>query len=113
MLVISGRVKDGITLNEAENEVEVIIQNLKENPFDEQELIKVKNQAESMLEFGEVEVINRAMNLAFAKLSGDAGLVNAEAARIESIRPEDIQRVSNQILREENSNVLYYQSLKN
>jgi zinc protease len=113
LLVISGRVKDGITLNEAENEVEVIIQNLKENPFDEQELIKVKNQAESMLEFGEVEVINRAMNLAFAKLSGDAGLVNAEAARIESIRPEDIQRVSNQILREENSNVLYYQSLKN
>jgi zinc protease len=113
LLVISGRVKDGITLNEAENEVEVVIQNLKENPFDQQELIKVKNQAESMLEFGEVEVINRAMNLAFAKLSGDAGLVNSEAARIESIKPEDIQRVSNQILREENSNVLYYQSLKN
>src|SRR5687767_14567216 len=51
LLVISGRVKDGLTLNEAENEVEVIIQNLKENPFDEQELIKVKNQAESILEF--------------------------------------------------------------
>jgi zinc protease len=113
LLVISGRVKDGISLTDAENEVELIIRDLQENPFDAQELTKVKNQAESMLEFGEVEVINRAMNLAFAKLSGDAGLVNKEAAKIEAVTRQDIQRVSNQILREENSNVLYYQSSTN
>ena len=78
-----------------------------------EELGKVKNQAESILEFSEVEVINRAMNLAFAKLSGDANLVNAEAKKIEQVTATDIKRVSNQIFREENSNVLYYQALKN
>ncbi len=82
LLVISGRVNDGVPLKQAEEEVENIIQELRENAAGEDELGKVKNQAESILEFGEVEVINRAMNLAFAKLSGDANLVNAEAIKL-------------------------------
>ncbi|HEX6227772.1 MAG TPA: pitrilysin family protein [Chryseolinea sp.] len=113
LLVVSGRVKDGITLVQAEAEVEKVIVTLRDQIVAEHELEKVKNQAESMLEFGEVEVINRAMNLAFAKLSGDAHLVNAEARMIAQVSPQDIQRVSNQIFREENSSVLYYQALKN
>ena len=53
------------------------------------------------------------LNLAFAKLSGDANLVNAEAKKIEQVTTTDIKRVSNQIFRDENSSVLYYQALKN
>ena len=113
LLVISGRVKDGVSLKTAEEEVEKIIQELRNDMNIEEELGKVKNQAESILEFGEVEVINRAMNLAFAKLSGDANLVNAEAKKIEQVTAKDIQRVSRQIFREENSSVLYYEASKN
>ena len=113
LLVISGRVKDGIALKDAEEEVDKIIEDLRNNVVVDEELGKVKNQAESILEFSEVEVINRAMNLAFAKLSGDANLVNAEAKKIDQVTATDIKRVSNQIFREENSSVLYYQALKN
>lgn len=113
LLVISGRVNNGVPLHQAEEELENIIQELRENAAGEDELIKVKNQAESILEFGEVELINRAMNLAFAKLSGDANLVNSEAHKIAQVTRKDIQRVSNQVLREENSSVLYYHALKN
>ena len=113
LLVVSGRVKDGVTLKTAEEEVENVIQALRRDGALDEELGKVKNQAESILEFGEVEVINRAMNLAFAKLSGDANLVNAEAKKIEQVTTADIKRVSNQILREENASVLYYQAQKN
>lgn len=113
LLVISGRVKEGVTLTAAEEEVENIIRGVLDNDLVEEELAKVKNQAESILEFGEVEVINRAMNLAFAKLSGDANLVNSEARSIEQVTPDDIHRVANQILREENASVLYYHSVKN
>ena len=113
LLVISGRVKDGVTLEDAEAEVEKVISVLRTDIVAKEELGKVKNQAESILEFSEVEVINRAMNLAFAKLSGDANLVNAEAKKIEQVTAIDIKRVSNQIFREENSSVLYYQVLKN
>jgi zinc protease len=113
LVVVSGRVKDGITLKQAEEEVEIILRDLNNGELTEDELDKVKNQAESMLEFGEVEVINRAMNLAFAKLSGDANLVNTESKKIAQVSIADIKRVSQEIFQEENSNVLYYHALKN
>jgi zinc protease len=113
LLVVSGRVKDGVSLQQAEEEVEIILHDFNNAELSEEELDKVKNQAESMLEFGEVEVINRAMNLAFAKLSGDANLVNVESKKIAQVSIADIKRVSQEIFQEGNSNVLYYQALKN
>lgn len=110
LLVINGRVKDGIRLKDAEEEVDAIVDDFISAGATEDELEKVKNQAYSTLEFGEVEVMNRAMNLAFAKLSGDANYVNQEAALIESVTVDDVRRMAGQILREDNSSVLYYKS---
>lgn len=112
LFVISGRVKDGVAIADAEAEVQTVIDQLLIQGPDSKELDKVKNQAESTLEFGEVEVMNRAMNLAFAKLSGDAGLVNDESKLINLTTVEDISKVGREILKEENSSVLYYESEK-
>ncbi len=112
LIVVSGRLNNGVDMEGAEHEVDKVIGELRDNHLSEIELNKVKNQAESILEFGEVEVINRAMNLAFAKLSGDANLVNTEARKIDAVTTADIKRVSNEVLQEANSNVLYYHSLK-
>lgn len=108
LLVVNGRVKNGVKLSDAEAEVNAVINEVVTNGATEEELEKVKNQAYSTIEFGEVEVMNRAMNLAFAKLSGDAGMVNREGADIEAVTLADIKRVAQQTLREENSNVMYY-----
>jgi zinc protease len=113
LVTISGRIKEGVKPEDAEAEVDKIITELTSNGVAIDELNKVKNQAESILEFGEVEIMNRAMNLAFAKLSGDANLVNLEARFIEQVTPDDIQRVSRQIFREDNSSVLFYHADKN
>jgi zinc protease len=110
LMVVSGRVKEGISLQDAEGELEHVLEDFK-NTVSEQELEKVKNQAAATLAFGEVEVLNRAMNLAFASLSGDAGLVNHESAIIESIMLEDVQKIAREIIREDNSSVMYYQAL--
>jgi len=110
-LVISGRVKDGIKLEEAEMEVGSIIQEVIHEGVNEAELEKVKNQAESTLEFGEVEVMNRAMNLAFSALSGNVNWVNTEKEKIEAVSASDIKRVAKAILTEQNSSVLYYQAV--
>jgi zinc protease len=108
LFVVSGRVREGITLDQAEAEVDAIFKEMVTRGPLESELEKVKNQAYSTLEFGEVEVMNRAMNLAFAKLSGDADLVNKEGAMINKVSLADIQRVASQILNDENSSVMYY-----
>jgi zinc protease len=113
LLVVNGKLKEGIKLEDAEHEVDEILHKVISKGVTEDELQKVKNQSAATLEFGEVEVINRAMNLAFASLSGDAGLVNKEIERIEQVSQDDIQRVAKEILQEENSSVMYYHSLKN
>jgi zinc protease len=111
LLVVNGRVKEGINLKDAEGEVDGVLQKLVKEGLSTGELEKVKNQAEASLKFGEVEVLNRAMNLAFASLSGDAGLVNREADIMEDISLEDMQRVASSVLREENASVMYYNAI--
>jgi zinc protease len=110
LIVISGRVKDGINLVDAEQEVNLILDDIRNNGVDQQELQKVKNQALATLEFGEVEVMNRAMNLAFAALSGNAELVNQEEDSIQAVTVQDIHRLANQIFQERNSSVMYYKA---
>jgi zinc protease len=112
LVVMSGRLKEGIRFEDAEHEINEIVNDVIRNGVSEAELEKVKNQAESTLEFGEIEVMNRAMNLAFAKLSGDANLVNEEGDRINAVTREDIQRVAGSILQDSNSSVMYYHAKK-
>lgn len=112
LLVISGRVRDGISLEDAEREVNKILEEVVVHGITEAELEKVKNQAVSTIEFGEVEVTNRAMALAFAALSGNTNLVNTEKQELEAVTLSDVQQAAKNILREENSSVLYYKSAK-
>lgn len=110
MFVVSGRVNNGISLTTAEAAVQEVLAQIVKEGIQEEELMKVKNQTLSTLAFGEVEVMNRAMNLAFAKLSGDANLVNQEMSKIDAITSQDIKRVAGNILTEQNLSTLYYQS---
>jgi zinc protease len=108
MFVISGRLGAGITPEAGEEELEKVIQSLLKEGLRQGELQKVKNQSLTAMEFEKVEVINRAMNLAFAALSGDANLINQESQMIEAFEDDDIIRIASKILNEKNANVIYY-----
>jgi zinc protease len=110
LFVVSGRIKPGIPMETAEKEVDEIIQQFINSGPTDQELEKVKNQAESTIEFGNVELTNRALNLATSVWLGDPNLINTEMDSIQKVSNEDIKRVSTSILKEENANVLYYKS---
>jgi len=111
LLVVSGRVKDGIPISDAEHEVDEILDGIMKRGVTEAELQKVKNQAVSTIEFGEVEVINRAMNLAFAALSGDADLANQEEDKILAVTMDDVHRGANRLFKENNGSVMYYKAI--
>jgi zinc protease len=110
LLVISGRLKSGISTRQGEEEVSRVISELLAKGLAPDELQKVKNQAETALEFDEVEVMNRAMSLAFSSLSGDANHVNFEKELVNKVSLEEIMEMGRTILNEKNLSVMHYRS---
>ncbi len=110
LLVVQGNLNTGVSLEEADAAIEEVLQELVEIPLPENELSKVKNQAESTLAFSEIELLNRAMNLAYAANAGNPELVNQEAERIQAVSVPNIQSMAKKILTKENCSTLYYKA---
>lgn len=108
LLIVQGTLNEGVSLEEADAAVEAVVQEFIDQVVPDDELAKVKNQAEATLAFSEVELLNRAMNLAFAANAGDPELVNQEAAQIQAVTPDAIQAMARQVLRPDNCSTLYY-----
>jgi hypothetical protein len=73
---------------------------------------KVKNKVLANLEFGDIDISNRALNLAYYELTGDANEANLQQERYLSVSAAAIQQQAQEIFREENCSVLYYYSEK-
>ena len=76
------------------------------------EMQKVKNKFEANTLFGELNVMNKAMNLGFYEMLGDIGLVNRETAIYRSIAPDEIADFCRRTFRPENSSTLLYEPCK-
>jgi predicted Zn-dependent peptidase len=111
LLVISGKLNAGVDLKTADAAVEAVVAEFLAADVDPQELEKVKNQAESSLVFGEIDLLNRALNLAYSKLQGDANLVNEESRRIQAVTVASVRAAAQEVLRPENCSTLYYEAV--
>jgi zinc protease len=112
LLVITGKLNEGIDLQQAEKEIDQIAEVLRNEKVDEEELAKVKNQAESTKLFSDVELLNRAMNLAYAAVLNVPELVNKESEKIQKVSAEGMLACAQNILKQENSSVIYYKAKK-
>ncbi|MDX5482306.1 MAG: insulinase family protein [Hymenobacteraceae bacterium] len=112
LLIIQGKLSEGVSLQEANAAIEAITQELMEQRVDEEELNKVKNQAETSIVFSEIELLNRAMNLAYSKLLGDANLINQEGEKVQAVTTDDILRCAKQVLSPNNCSTLLYKAEK-
>ncbi|GAB4055288.1 M16 family metallopeptidase [Spirosoma litoris] len=110
LLIVQGNLNKGVSLEEADAAVEAVIEEFISQPVLDEELTKVKNQGEATHAFSEVELLNRAMNLAYAANSGNPDLVNQEAAQIQAVTSDDIQAMAKQVLRKDNCSTLYYRT---
>jgi predicted Zn-dependent peptidase len=108
LLVISGQLTPGTRTDDAENAVFEMIHELINHGITEEELDKVKNQAESTLVFGEVEVLNRAMNLAIHTLHGNTEEINREVDHIRNVQMIDILESAKKYLTKNNCSALHY-----
>ncbi|MGB3777404.1 MAG: pitrilysin family protein [Tunicatimonas sp.] len=108
LLIIQGKVQQGIALEEANQAVEAVVEGLRSETVSNEELEKVKNQAESSLVFAEMELLNRAMNLAYATVLGDPDMVNQESEKIQSVTAEGVQRMAQEVLTPDNCSTVFY-----
>jgi zinc protease len=110
VVMITGKVLDGIKLADAERAIGEELNKIKTNLAEEREVQKVKNKVLANLEFGDIDIANRALNLAYYELAGDANEVNLQPEHYLSVTATDIQQQAQQIFREQNCSVLYYYS---
>lgn len=110
LLFIDGKLVKGISMQQAEQAINIELDKIKSQLVDAAELQKVKNKTESLMAFEDISLINRANSLATYELLGDADLMNKELERYQAVTVEEIQKECNTIFVDESCSTMYYLS---
>jgi len=108
LFIVEGKLVEGVAIETAEKAIWAELDKLKSELVTADELTKVKNKVESVLVFSEMSLLDKAMNLAYYELLGDADLLNQETEEFLKVTAEDIKRISNETFGREQSSTLYY-----
>ncbi|MFI3305622.1 MAG: pitrilysin family protein [Rikenellaceae bacterium] len=98
------------TIEQAEAAIWEEIEALKSGSVDSYELEKVKNKFEANTLFGEINVMNKAMNMGFYKMIGDLPLINREVDIYRSLGETEIREFATRLLTPQRSNTLIYRA---
>jgi predicted Zn-dependent peptidase len=110
LLIVEGKLMPGISMEQADESIWIALDEMKTDKVPVREMQKNINKLVSAFVFGEMSLLNKAMNLAYYELLGDANLINVELEQYQQITVEAIQAYAQQIFRKENCATLYYHS---
>jgi len=110
LLIVEARPAQGVSLEHLEHLIWQQLEELQQAPIPERELQKWKNKMESTLLFSEMNILNKAINLAFFELLGEAELINREIELYQQVSTADIHRVARQMFTLNNCSELYYKA---
>ncbi len=108
LFVLEGKPLPGISMEAAEASIWAELERISTELVPEAELTKVKNKMESTMVFSEMSLLDKAMNLAYFELLGDANGLNSETQKYLDVTAEEIRAQARHIFRKENSSTLYY-----
>lgn len=109
LLVISGKINNGVEIVEAEKYLTEELEKVKFNLTPE-ETEKVINQAVSSTLFSESELFERALALSLANALGNTEMVNSDLELIRSTTPSELIDIANTIFQDGNCSRLIYTS---
>ncbi len=112
LLIVEGRINEGVSFEIAENAILDSINELLLN-LTETELQKVINKAEATLIFSYIDILNKATNLAYYEMLGDANLINTEIVEYQKVTVAEIKSAITKYLKIEHASILHYKSIKN
>ncbi len=109
LLVVTGKLMADVDFKVARQALQEEIEKLKREIISENELVMLKNKAESNLKFSEINILHKAMSLAFFEMIGDIDIINKEADYYNQVTREDILRIAQETFRKENcSEIIYF-----
>ncbi|MBQ4532675.1 MAG: insulinase family protein [Alistipes sp.] len=110
LFVFTGQLLPSTSEAEAEEALWAEMADLQQNNISDYELEKVKNKFEANTLFGELNVMNKAMNLGYYEMIGDLSLINREVDIYRSLTSGDISDFASRIFCKENSSTLIYRA---
>ena len=108
LFLITGKLFDRTDIQIAEQAIFEELDKLSQGNVKENELQKVKNKVEATLIFSEISVLQKAMNLSYYQLLGDAKLFNKETDKYNSVTVSNIQKSAAKLFNRNKMSVLYY-----
>lgn len=110
LFVFTGQLLPSTSEADAEEALWAEMADLQQNNISDYELEKVKNKFEANTLFGELNVMNKAMNLGYYEMIGDLSLINREVEIYRSLTSGDISDFASRTFRKENSSTLIYRA---
>ena len=108
LVIFSGRLRDGTDITKAEEAVTTELNRLTEESVTSAELDKARNRYESHRLMSFMSAANKAFNIAYHEVLGDAEGINAEKEQYMSVTAGEINGASQRTFRTENSTVIHY-----
>ena len=108
LIIVEGKLSKGVSMEQAEKAIDAELERMKTELVNDTELQKVKNKIESTMVFAEMNLLNKAMNLAYFELLGDANAANTELEKYLAVDAAELQAMAQKIFVKENCSTLYY-----
>jgi arsenate reductase-like glutaredoxin family protein len=100
--------REGVDIDLAEKAIESEIEKVCITDISQDELERIHNQTESTHVFGETSIANRALNLCFFEMLGNANDVNSQVEKYRSTDGSMIRKAAESIFKNENCSTLIY-----
>lgn len=113
LFIVSGKLINGTSGKKAESAIQAQLNILSSKLVREEELQKVKNKIESNLIFSKLSILNKAMNLGYYEMLGDAERLNLEIENYRKVNRNQIREEASLLFAENKRNILFYEVDKN
>lgn len=108
LLIIEGKLNEGISVEVAEKALQSEIERLQIEGFSDEELEKVKNQSETALAGADVDLLHRAINLAYFTLLGNPNGFDQELDKVRAVNHKRVNEVFKSLVNPNKENTLIY-----
>ena len=106
MVIVTGQLLSGVSVEKGEAAIHSQLDKLCSEPVGDYELEKVRNKFEANMLYGELNVMNKALNLSYYSMLGKLSLLNSELDIYRAIDSAQIISTAQNIFADHNSSTL-------